>query len=47
MGKRVTIILDDDLIKKLHDLQAKQIRDTQNSISLSRVINELIYKYFK
>jgi len=26
MAKRVTIMLDDDLAKKLHEIQAKQIK---------------------
>ena len=47
MGKRVTIILDDDLVKKVHDLQSKQIKDTSESVSFSRVINGLIKKCFK
>ena len=47
MGKRVTIILDDDLVKRVHDLQSKQIKDTSESVSFSRVINGLIKKSFK
>jgi len=47
MGKRITVVLDDDIIKKLHDLQAKLIKDTTNSVSFSSVINETIRKNLK
>ncbi len=47
MGKRITIILDDDLRKKLHEIQAKQIKKTQKSVSFSRVLNEVLHKGFK
>ena len=39
MAKRVTIMLDDDLVKKLHDIQSKQIIETRESVSFSQVIN--------
>jgi len=42
MGKRVTIVLDDDLAKKLHEIQAKLIRETTKSVSFSKVLNETI-----
>ncbi len=42
MGKRITIILDDDLLKKLHEIQAKQIKDSTKSVSFSRVLNEVV-----
>ena len=44
MGKRITIVLDDDLLKKLHEIQAKQIKKTQKSVSFSRVLNEVLRK---
>ena len=47
LGKRITIILDDDLLKKLHEIQAKQIKKTQKSISFSRVLNEVVRKSIK
>ena len=40
MLKRITVMLDDDLIKKLRTKQAKLIKESNQSISLSRVINE-------
>ncbi|MBA4718113.1 MAG: hypothetical protein HRO68_03035 [Nitrosopumilus sp.] len=44
MGKRITIVLDDDLFKKLRERQSKQIRDSSKSVSFSRVINQTIRK---
>jgi hypothetical protein len=42
MGKRITVVLDDDLVKKLHEIQAKLIRETTKSVSFSSVLNETI-----
>jgi len=42
MTKRVTIMIDDDLDKKLRLLQAKQIKESTKSVSFSRVINEVV-----
>jgi len=39
MAKRITIMIDDDLLKKLHEMQAKQIKESQKSVSFSRVLN--------
>ncbi len=47
MAKRITITLDDDLNKKLHELQAKQIKDSKKAISFSRVLNETLRKNLK
>ena len=47
MGKRITIILDDDLVKKLHEIQAKQIKETSGSVSFSAVLNEMVRKNLK
>lgn len=40
MAKRITIMIDDDLQKKLHEIQAKKIRETSSSVSFSAVLNE-------
>ena len=40
MAKRITIMLDDDILKKLHEIQAKQIKETTTSVSFSAVLNE-------
>jgi len=47
MVKRVTIVLDDDLVKKLHDRQSKLIKKSTKSVSFSRVINEVVRKGLK
>ena len=47
MCKRVTIMLDDDLDKKLRLRQAKIIQQEQASCSFSRVLNETIRKCLK
>jgi len=47
MAKRITIMLEDDLIKKLHEIQAKQIKQSTKSVSFSRVLNEVLRKSLK
>ena len=47
MAKRVTIMLDEDLIKKLHDIQAKQIKETSESVSFSTVLNKALKQSMK
>ena len=42
MSKRVTILLDDDLEKKLRIAQAKLIQKTKAAVSFSKIINEII-----
>lgn len=42
LSKRVTIMIDDDLDKKLRLRQAKLISQEQTSYSYSRVLNETI-----
>ena len=44
MTKRVTIMIDDDNDKKLRSLQAKQITQSTQSVSYSRVINDQLRK---
>ena len=46
-AKRITIMLDDDLLKKLHEMQAKLIKESSMSVSFSRVLNETIRKNLK
>jgi hypothetical protein len=41
-GKRVTIVLDDDLDTIIRRIQIKEIRDTNRTVSFSRVINKLL-----
>ena len=47
MAKRITIMIDDELDKKLRLIQAKQISKTNESVSYSQVINELLRKGLK
>ncbi len=47
MGERITIIVTDDLLKKLHELQANQIKQSNKSVSFSRVLNEVLLKGLK
>lgn len=47
MAKRVTIMIDDDLDKKLRLLQSKLISKTNESISYSSVINNELRKQLK
>ena len=47
MGKRITIVVDDDLLKKLHEIQAKKIIKSKKSVSFSRVLNETLRKGLK
>ncbi len=44
MAKRVTIMIDDDLDKKVRLKQAKLIQKTNSSVSFSKVINDTIRK---
>jgi len=47
MANRITIMLPDDLLKKLHELQAKQIKQSAKSVSFSHVLNEVLSKGLK
>jgi len=47
MPKRITVMLEDEVVQKLRKLQAKQIQDSSSSVSLSKVINETIKKNLK
>ena len=47
MSKRVTIMIDDDLDKKLRMRQAKVIQQEQISCSFSSVINNELRKALK
>jgi len=46
-AKRVTIMIDDDLDKKLRIRQSKMIQQEQSSYSFSKVINEVLRKNLK
>lgn len=40
-------MLDDDLLKKLRTIQAKELSKSQQSVSLSKIINEALSKQIK
>ncbi len=47
MSKRVTVMIDDDLEKKLRLLQAKEITKTVQSVSFSQTLNDILRKSLK
>ena len=47
MSKRVTIMIDDDLDKKIRLRQAKIIQQEQTPYSYSKVLNETLRKVLK
>ena len=47
MGIRITIVLDEDIVQKLRDKQAKLIKATAKSVSFSSVINQTLRKSIK
>ncbi len=42
LARRITIMLDDDLAKKLRQLQAKEINEKMENISFSEVLNKAV-----
>ncbi len=44
MSEKITIVIDDDLIKKLRLKQAKEIQKTLESVSFSKIINDILRK---
>ena len=44
MAKRITILLDDIILKKLREKQVKLIKESTKSVSFSRVINDVLRK---
>jgi len=47
MTHRITIMLEDDIVKKLRAIQAKMIQTDVSSVSFSKVINETLKKGIK
>jgi len=47
MGERVTVVMDEDLMKKLRLRQAKMIQQEQASYSFSRALNDALRKGLK
>ena len=42
MSRRVTVMLDDEVMKKLRVKQAMMIKKSSKSVSLSKVITEIL-----
>ena len=47
MGRRITIMIDDENFKKLRIIQSKLLRKTNSSVSFSRVLNDTISNCLK
>ncbi len=47
MSKRVTIVIDESIDKKLRLRQAKMIQQNQSSYSYSKVLNDVLRKSLK
>ncbi len=47
MARIVTIVFDDELLKKLRNIQAKLVKTEKGSVSLSRVMNDVIREGLK
>ncbi len=46
-GHRITIILDDDILKKLRNRQAKLLMESSKAVTLTSVIKEALNEYLK
>lgn len=42
MPERKTIMIEDDVAKKIRNRQAKKIKDTSATVSFSSVVNEML-----
>jgi len=47
MAKRITVVLDEKLVKKLRIIQSKKISKSTKHVSFSSVINEELRKALK
>ena len=47
MGTQFGFMLDDDLFEKLMERQAKLLKKSIRSVSLTRMINELLRQHLK
>ena len=45
--KRITIMLDEQILKKLRIKQANLLKSTNGQVSLSKVINDYLYDSLK
>ena len=42
--KRISVVVDDEVIKKLKKLQAKKLLKSEKSVSFSQIVNEQLKK---
>jgi len=42
MSQRITVVMDDDIVRSLRQKQAKLIKNSTKSVSFSRVLNETL-----
>ena len=47
MTRRVTIMIDPELDKKIRAFQAKKMQKQNESYSYSRAVNDILKKYFQ
>jgi len=47
MKKRITISLDEKLIWMLRNKQTQMMLDSNKSVSISAVVNEILFKFIK
>ena len=47
MPKRITVVFDDELVKKLRIVQSMKIRKSKKSVSFSSVVNDELRKSLK
>lgn len=43
----VTVVIDDEIVKKLRALQAKKIKSSMKTISFSKIVNEILRQGLK
>jgi hypothetical protein len=47
MSQRVTIVINDEIMIKLRNLQAKKIKESHQFVSFSKLLNELLISGLK
>jgi hypothetical protein len=47
MAKRITVMIDDDIDKKLRQYQAKMIQQSSGAYSYSKTLNDVLKKSLK
>lgn len=42
LAERITVMLDEEIVKKIRTRQAKKIKETASSVSFSSILNEVL-----